>query len=254
MDLDQYFEEAMPQNYYFEDKLSPEMWESADDTIADSDRNGGFDCNICLESVLDPVVTLCGHLYCWPCIYKWLNFYSFSSENEEKEKTECPVCKSEISESSLVPLYGRGQTTSHSTSKTRQAGIIIPRRPHGPSWLAGSSRSSNTATVSQPTSQVYHRHHDHPQEFNSFPGSYTSPMFNTGAPLTNTFDTTFGVFGEMIYSRVFGHQVTNTYTDSYNLSLESNPRIRRQLVELDKSLSRICVFLLCCMVLCLLLF
>jgi len=39
-----------------------------------SNRNGssGFDCNICLENVQDPVVTLCGHLYCWPCIYKWL--------------------------------------------------------------------------------------------------------------------------------------------------------------------------------------
>eukprot|EP00592_Proboscia_alata_P005065 CAMPEP_0194375024 /NCGR_PEP_ID=MMETSP0174-20130528/23479_1 /TAXON_ID=216777 /ORGANISM="Proboscia alata, Strain PI-D3" /LENGTH=722 /DNA_ID=CAMNT_0039154947 /DNA_START=111 /DNA_END=2279 /DNA_ORIENTATION=- len=31
-----------------------------------------FDCNICLESVVEPVVTLCGHLYCWPCLYKWL--------------------------------------------------------------------------------------------------------------------------------------------------------------------------------------
>ena len=31
-----------------------------------------FDCNICLEDVYDPVVTRCGHLYCWPCLYKWL--------------------------------------------------------------------------------------------------------------------------------------------------------------------------------------
>ena len=29
-----------------------------------------FDCNICLETAHDPVVTLCGHLYCWPCLYK----------------------------------------------------------------------------------------------------------------------------------------------------------------------------------------
>ncbi|XP_019429640.1 PREDICTED: E3 ubiquitin-protein ligase RMA1H1-like [Lupinus angustifolius] len=255
MASDQYFEEAMPQMDYIEDKSSPELWESANDTNADSDRNGGFDCNICLESVQDPVVTLCGHLYCWPCIYKWLNFDTFSSEYEEQHKTECPVCKSEISQSSLVPLYGRSQTTLPSSRKTRQEGIIIPRRPHGPSWLAGTSRSSNTASFSQPTSPVYHhQYHNHPQQFNSFPGSYTSPMINAGGSLTNTFNTTYGVFGEMLYSRVFGHQVSNTYPNSYNLSLDSNPRIRRQLIELDKSLNRVCFFLLCCIVLCLLLF
>ncbi|CAH8279553.1 unnamed protein product [Arabidopsis lyrata] len=29
-------------------------------------ESGCFDCNICLETAHDPVVTLCGHLYCWP--------------------------------------------------------------------------------------------------------------------------------------------------------------------------------------------
>ncbi len=27
-------------------------------------------CNICLELARDPVVTLCGHLYCWPCLFR----------------------------------------------------------------------------------------------------------------------------------------------------------------------------------------
>ena len=27
-----------------------------------------FQCNICLHSAKEPVVTLCGHLYCWPCL------------------------------------------------------------------------------------------------------------------------------------------------------------------------------------------
>jgi E3 ubiquitin-protein ligase RNF5 len=30
-----------------------------------------FECNICLELASEPVVTLCGHLYCWPCLYRW---------------------------------------------------------------------------------------------------------------------------------------------------------------------------------------
>ena len=29
-----------------------------------------FECNICYEIAREPVVTLCGHLYCWPCIYR----------------------------------------------------------------------------------------------------------------------------------------------------------------------------------------
>ncbi|KAK7290903.1 hypothetical protein RIF29_05676 [Crotalaria pallida] len=251
MALNQYFDDAMPEMDSFEDRSLPEMWACGSDTNADSDRNGGFDCNICLESVQDPVVTLCGHLYCWPCIYKWLNSDTFPTEYEEKQKTQCPVCKSEISQSSLVPLYGRDQSTLPSTSKTHQAGIFIPRRPHGPSWLAGAPRSSNPATVSEPTSQVYHsRYRNHPQQFNSIPGGYNSPMFNT-------FDTTSGVFAEMIYSRVFGNQVTNAYSyppNSYHLALDSDPRIRRQLVELDTSLNRLWFFYLCCAVLCLLFF
>ena len=28
-----------------------------------------FECCICLETSKDPVVTTCGHLFCWACIY-----------------------------------------------------------------------------------------------------------------------------------------------------------------------------------------
>lgn len=29
-----------------------------------------FSCSICLELAHDPVVTVCGHLHCWPCLYR----------------------------------------------------------------------------------------------------------------------------------------------------------------------------------------
>lgn len=28
-----------------------------------------YECAICMEIAKEPVVTKCGHLYCWPCIY-----------------------------------------------------------------------------------------------------------------------------------------------------------------------------------------
>lgn len=246
MALEQYFEEAVPQINSFGDKPSSEKWKSSSDAIANSDRNtsGGFDCNICLECLEDPVVTLCGHLYCWPCIYKWLNFRSvISSENEEQQKPQCPVCKSEVSESSLIPLYCRSQTARPSEGKAHQVGIVIPQRPLRP-------RIYNTTTVSHASSQSYHPHH--PQQFDSIPSSYTSPMLST----SGLQDTSFGIFGGMIFARVFGNQVTDMYTypNSYHNSGNSNPRIRRHLMQADESLGRICFFLLCCVVLCLLLF
>lgn len=88
-------------------------------TLAD----GCFDCNICLDFAMDPVVTLCGHLYCWPCIYKWLE-----PETSITQK-QCPVCKATLSETNLVPLYGRGNISDNKETKGDGSSIDIPRRP-----------------------------------------------------------------------------------------------------------------------------
>ena len=37
---------------------------------AEAAKREAFECNICLELASSPVVTLCGHLYCWPCLYR----------------------------------------------------------------------------------------------------------------------------------------------------------------------------------------
>lgn len=50
-----------------------------------AENESAFICNICLEITnKDPVVTQCGHLYCWPCLYRWLN---------TQQTPCCPVCK-----------------------------------------------------------------------------------------------------------------------------------------------------------------
>ncbi|KAK9129963.1 hypothetical protein Sjap_010450 [Stephania japonica] len=83
---------------------------------------GNFECNICFDLAQDPIVTLCGHLFCWPCLYKWLHFHSHSQE--------CPVCKALVEEEKLVPIYGRGNASSDPRSKS-VPGIDIPNRPSG---------------------------------------------------------------------------------------------------------------------------
>ncbi|WCJ30738.1 E3 ubiquitin-protein ligase RMA1H1 [Euphorbia peplus] len=261
----------MAQNAHNRDQISPlQKWKSITDTMVDSDENNssGFDCNICLDSVQDPVVTLCGHLYCWPCIYKWLHFQTDSPEYEEEQQQQqqqCPVCKAEVSEGTLVPLFGRGQTTKQPPSKGKapNLGIIIPRRPLGLACGFDSSpRSSSPFSTSSPRPYSTRSYSYSPQRsplYYSQSGSYSaSPMLTSRVGITsaNMFDPVMGMFGEMIYSRVFGNSVTNIYSypDSYNLAGSTTPRLRRHVMQADKSLSRICFFLFCCVFLCFLSF
>ena len=86
-------------------------------------RDSRFGCNICLESVVDPVVTLCGHLYCWPCLFRWLEpgmtaneftalwGHSRSAAVDSSRRT-CPVCKATCSVTTVVPIYVRGNHES----------------------------------------------------------------------------------------------------------------------------------------------
>lgn len=84
------------------------------------DKEGGsfYDCNICLEVAKEPVLTCCGHLFCWSCFYQVSDIDSTSKE--------CPVCKGEVSESTVIPIYGNGE--SERVCET-ESGLMIPPRP-----------------------------------------------------------------------------------------------------------------------------
>lgn len=222
MATEQYLQESTLQNdFNGKNSDSIEKWNSISSPVDKSDNNSSsdFECNICLDSVHEPVVTICGHLFCWPCIYKWINFQNPSTEIKEPQ---CPVCKTEVSQRTLIPLYGRGQTTKQSQKSTKSFGLTVPQRPR-PS--CGSSHSP--------------RHHQSYLERPPINVNLSSP----------------GMFGEMVYHRIFGNSETlYTYPNSYNLAVSYNPRLRRHLMQADQSLGRVCFFLLCCVVLCLLLF
>ncbi|XAR68026.1 Ubiquitin--protein ligase [Bertholletia excelsa] len=241
MAMNQYFEDAIALGTSCQDDNLDAKWKKSISTPSDECENncsGGFDCNICLETVQDPVVTLCGHLYCWPCIYKWIQFQSNPSESLDHQEPQCPVCKSEISQKTLIPLYGRGGTAKPSEGNAPNLGIVIPQRP---SLACGGGLSQQLNNSNYPQRS---------QRYNNYP-----PMLGLGAA-TDGFHPMAGMFGEMVYARIFGNSETTLYTypNSYHLAGSSSPRLRRHIMQADTSLGRVCFFLLCCVVLCLLLF
>ena len=76
-----------------------------------------YECNICLDTARDAVISMCGHLFCWPCLHKWL-------ETKPNNQT-CPVCKSAINREKVIPLYGRNSTDRNDPRDK------IPPRPQG---------------------------------------------------------------------------------------------------------------------------
>nr|XP_043609572.1 uncharacterized protein LOC122581409 isoform X2 [Erigeron canadensis]XP_043609574.1 uncharacterized protein LOC122581409 isoform X2 [Erigeron canadensis] len=85
------------------------------------DEGGFFDCNICLDLATEPVVTCCGHLFCWPCLYRWLFVHS--------DAKECPNCKGEVTMKTITPIYCRGNATLVSKVVDSSSSVKIPSRP-----------------------------------------------------------------------------------------------------------------------------
>lgn len=234
-----------------------QKWDSvSESTIVSENSNGCFDCNICLDSSHDPVVTMCGHLYCWPCIYRWLQVESSSFESDELPK--CPVCKAFISSSSLVPLYGRGTSSSETGSKKpSQVDLAIPQRPsaQGMNGLL----AATTPTTLNPHRQNYKNSINQQQTFPHAFSTYSPMTPSFGAATTTSFvNPTINMVGEMVFAGIFGSSdsslFTYPYANAYMFPGNGSPRLRRQEMQLDKSLNRVSLFLFCCLTLCLILF
>lgn len=221
--------------------------------------SGSFDCNICLDFAADPVVTLCGHLYCWPCIYEWLQpaAESASSNNRSSARQQCPVCKATLSADSLVPLYGRG-----GSSKKSLDGMAIPRRP---------TVHRENAEHHHTQSNIDDRHHQNMEprpllrplrHAHHHSGATEFDFIHPPSPLGRGLihSTAGGVLGgmaEAVLPSAFRGQLPPSmyYTSPYYIAAHNmGPRLRRQQMEVERSLHHIWFFLFVFVVLCLLLF
>lgn len=77
-----------------------------------------FECKICMNVAKKPIVTKCGHLYCWDCIQTW-------SETKQSKTIECPVCHYIFDIDKVIPLYTTENSTSSNSSEQRPK----PERP-----------------------------------------------------------------------------------------------------------------------------
>lgn len=54
-----------------------------------------YQCPICLENcMLCPMITHCGHIFCWPCLMSYYNYYTVEAINKKIPK--CPLCSNKI--------------------------------------------------------------------------------------------------------------------------------------------------------------
>lgn len=86
-----------------------------------SGSGGFYDCNLCLEMARDPILTCCGHLFCWACFYQ-LPYV-------DSDAKECPACRGEVTDGSIIPLYGNGSDDSSRQTELQETGLKVPPRP-----------------------------------------------------------------------------------------------------------------------------
>jgi len=57
-----------------------------------------YSCPICLNSeLIVPVITRCGHIFCWPCVVTYYNFHvEFLSDKKKSRFPNCPLCKEKL--------------------------------------------------------------------------------------------------------------------------------------------------------------
>lgn len=65
-------------------------------------------CPICFDKLQSPVVTHCGHVFCYDCIDRWL-----------LKSDKCPICTKHVDRNELIIVPGHGETRNIGTQERR---------------------------------------------------------------------------------------------------------------------------------------
>ncbi|KAH7330845.1 hypothetical protein KP509_20G005100 [Ceratopteris richardii] len=123
--------------------LSDEASSLRDEDDHEYPRTGSsFECHICLEVARDPVLSICGHLFCRSCIKRWLR-----SRPNAYQRT-CPVCKMNLGhDHAVLPIH-----TSSSTGPSPRSQVHPEaRRGRIPTPSRRNSSSSALSPFSPPS-------------------------------------------------------------------------------------------------------
>lgn len=157
-----------------------------------------FCCNICFDAVVEPVATLCGHLYCWPCLFRWLEPGMSPEERNslgipplslanDPNRRVCPVCKAHCSVPALVPIYVREPVDSEIHDST------------APSSWQGSSASTSAEHRSHSRSQSQSQSTNELHDTDSNQGDVPHPELQpTGSDASSSQAVDWSASGESI--------------------------------------------------------
>lgn len=104
-----------------------------------------FSCAICLDTASEPVVTRCGHLFCWNCLDHWLR--------RPNGVPECPVCKGRVDEripGDIIPLYGKGKANPNDTRPPPAPPSTVNRGGAAPSATGTATATASPSSSTPP--------------------------------------------------------------------------------------------------------
>ena len=112
------------------------------------------ECPICLNNARLPIVTKCGHIFCWECIKGWV---------KTKGKSECPICKERIKLEEVIKLYSgdnqvkKGEVDDRPQQERCQPEIIQPNVFHRVLNNLGLNDYSNDSNLRPPSQKEVQR-------------------------------------------------------------------------------------------------
>ena len=91
--------------------------------------NENYICPICLESKLCcPVISKCGHVFCYPCIISLYNYYTNSDENNNNICPKCPLCKENIEDEDFFKICEKIENVNYNIDMKMKFNLIMKEK------------------------------------------------------------------------------------------------------------------------------